>query len=560
MKKFVSIFFILMLLVSSLFTSVTSVSASGNYNQAVKLVNTAKNYAGALKWEISLEYRQTKYPKNPISYIDMKLYNLTKNAMLAAEKSVATLSGTQKAVLKGELDNNVGTYYKRAQAFIDAITAGEKLLKRANDYKAQYNLNPNSIETKNAYSALLAESRKLNIMLYRVYGKSTRDAILEKYNIEKFLAGYNPDSKELKAHFIDVGQGDSSLIITPNGKTILIDGGKDSAGEKVVSYLKQVGVSTIDLLVSTHPDADHIGGLEDVLNNFTVKKILDSGKTHTSLTYLDYLALIDAKNIPFEVAKEGSSISLDNAVQIKVLNSASGTEDNNESSVVLKITYGEIDFLYTGDAEVEQEAEMVAKYDVEAEVLKVGHHGSDTSTSQAFVNEVKPKVSILSYGKDNTYGHPVSTVVNRLKAIGSNLYSTAVSGDIKVTTNGKTYNVSATPWTGGTTPTVPPIQPTGTLDLVSVNLDTEVVTIKNTGSTDVNMTGWKLVSVEGNQTYNFPSNYVLKAGATVYITSGPNAQDKSPTHLKWTGSYIWNNSGDPAQLINNQGVKVDEIR
>lgn len=364
---------------------------------------------------------------------------------------------------------------------------------------------------------------------------------------------------ELKAHFLDVGQGDSSLIVTPNGKTILIDGGKSTAGEKVVAYLKQAGISSIDLLVATHPDADHIGGLIDVLDQVEVEKVLDSGKSHTSQTYLDYLTLIDEKNIPFEVAEEGSSISLDSALTIKVLNSGSDAKDNNESSVILKITYGQIDFLYTGDAEIQQEAEMVSKYNVEAEVLKAGHHGSDTSTSQEFINEVQPEVSILSYGEGNSYGHPYSEIVNRLKAIGSDIYSTAVSGDIVVTTDGTSYDVTAQPWTGGGDEPDP--EPSnGDLDLVSVNLDTEIASIKNAGNTDVDMTGWSLVSVEGNQTYDFPSGFVLRAGATVHVTSGRNAVDNPPAYLKWTGSYIWNNEGDAAQLFSVSGDLVDEIR
>lgn len=370
--------------------------------------------------------------------------------------------------------------------------------------------------------------------------------------------------EDMEAHFIDVGQGDSALIFTPNGKTILIDGGKQSADEKVVSYLKQAGVSSIDLMVATHPDSDHIGGLIAVLEQFEVKKVLDSGKSHTSQTYLEYLTIIDSKDIPFEVAKEGNLIDLDSDIQIKVLNSGSEIKDNNESSVVLKITYGQIDFLFTGDAENKQEAEMVSKHGVDAEILKVGHHGSNTSSSQEFINAVKPKVAILSYGEGNSYGHPYSDVVNRLKATGAEIYSTAVSGNIVVTTDGSIYSVDGQemvvdqPEENDVSPIINPS--TSLIDLVSVNLNTEIATIKNTGKVAIDMTGWKLVSVVGNQNYEFPKGYILKDGATVYITSGRNAKDEPSTYLKWTGSYIWNNDGDAAELYNNEGVKVDEIR
>lgn len=471
----------------------------------------------------------------------------------------------QLGIIGGKTDTKTGKKYFDPMG---TLTRGQmaKILVLAYDIKGTYNgsfadIKPSS-EVYGYVHALAANN------ITTGYGDNTfrPNATMSRQHFSLFLARHlNPSFKPLpsmETHFIDVGQGDSSLIVTPNGKTILIDGGKKSAGEKVLSYLNKQGIQSIDLLVATHPDADHIGGLIDVLQSVSVKKVLDSGKSHTSQTYLEYLNLIDKKAIPFEVAKTGSLISLDNSVKIQVLNSGDSAEDNNEASVVLKISYGTIDFLYTGDAGVEAEANMISKYNVEAEVLKVGHHGSETSSSQTFINAVKPRVSVLSVGVDNSYGHPDSVVVDRLKAIGSNIYSTAVSGDVIVTTDSKTYSVSASPWNGGgaVTPTpTPEPQPEAKIDLVSVNLDMEVVTIKNIGSTDVNMTGWKVVSVEGNQTYEFPSGYVLKAGATVYLTSGANAKSQPPTHLKWTGSYIWNNDGDPAKLINTDGGLVEQI-
>lgn len=371
--------------------------------------------------------------------------------------------------------------------------------------------------------------------------------------------GQDP-AKELSAHFIDVGQGDSSLIVTPNGKNVLIDGGKKSAGEKVVSYLKAAGVSSIDLLVATHPDADHIGGLIDVLETFPVKSVLDSGKDHTSQTYIDYLSLIDEKDIPFNIAKTGESISVDPSVKIQVLNSSdNGASDNNEASVVLKITYNQIDFLYTGDAGVEAEEKMIGKFNLDAEIFKVSHHGSDTGTSDEFLKEVTPTASILSYG-ENSYGHPTSEVVSKLRESGSSLYSTMDQGDIVVTTDGKAFNVSADPWEATVIPEPEPGTENGNVKITNVDLDKEIVTIKNEDTKDITMTGWKLVSVEGNQSFDFPEGFVLKAGATVYVTSGQSAKDQAPTYLKWTGAYIWNNSGDAAELYNAAGDKVSEIK
>ncbi|MGE8081451.1 S-layer homology domain-containing protein [Peribacillus loiseleuriae] len=388
---------------------------------------------------------------------------------------------------------------------------------------------------------------------------------LSRQHFSAFMARYLDDkfkpAKEMFTHFIDVGQGDSILVQTPNGKTILIDGGKRSAGDKVVAYLKKAGVNSIDVLVATHPDADHIGGLISVLESIPVKKVLDSGKTHTTDTYYQYLSLIDSKNISFEVPTTGQTLAIDTSVKVQVLNSGDqNASDNNDNSIVLKLTYGGVSFLLTGDAGIDIENKMISKFDLKSTILKAGHHGAKTSTSQAFVNAVKPEVTILSYGKDNSYGHPVSEVVSRLKAAGSKLYSTADSSDIVVKTDGKGYTVFSTPWKG-TEPVPTPIPtPKANVSITNVDEAKEIVTIKNNGTSDVNMTGWKLVSVEGNQTYTFPSEFVLKAGKTVTVTSGPNAVDNPPTYLKWTTANIWLNSGDPAELYNAEGGKVSEMR
>ncbi|MGX2959504.1 S-layer homology domain-containing protein [Peribacillus sp. JNUCC 23] len=388
---------------------------------------------------------------------------------------------------------------------------------------------------------------------------------LSRQHFSAFMARYLDDkfkpAKEMFTHFIDVGQGDSILVQTPNGKTILIDGGKRSAGDKVVAYLKKAGVTSIDVLVATHPDADHIGGLISVLESIPVKKVLDSGKTHTTDTYYEYLSLIDTKNISYEVPTTGQNLAIDSSVKVQVLNSGDqNASDNNDNSIVLKLTYGGISFLLTGDAGIDIENKMISKFDLKSTILKAGHHGAKTSTSQAFVNAVKPEVTILSYGKDNSYGHPVSEVVSRLKAAGSKLYSTAESGDIAVKTDGKGYTVFSTPWKGNESVPTPTPTPKANVSITNVDEAKEIVTIKNNGSSDVNMTGWKLVSVEGNQTYNFPSGFVLKAGKTVTVTSGPNAVNNPPTYLKWTTANIWLNSGDPAELYNAEGGKVSEMR
>ncbi|MFI8577884.1 S-layer homology domain-containing protein [Rossellomorea aquimaris] len=397
---------------------------------------------------------------------------------------------------------------------------------------------------------------------YRPNQDVTRDqfsAFLARALDERFKQDKPNTYDQFSAHFIDVGQGDSTLLTLTNGKTILIDAGRQSAGEMVVSYLKQAGVDSIDLVVATHPDADHIGGLLDVLNDIPVKKVLDSGKAHTSQTYLDYLNLVDQKNIAFEVAKTGQSIDLDPNVQIKVLHAFENASDNNDASIVLRATNGCSSVLLMADADYGIEDEVVRNLDVQSTVLRTGHHGSNTSTSAAFVEAVDPSVAILSYG-ENSYGHPDSEVVQNLKNAGVDIYSTYESGDIVADFNGCNVSVEGSPYNdggnGGTDPDPEPKPTPADLSITNVNLDTEVVKITNNGKNNVNMTGWKLVSEEGNQTFEFPTHFVLNAGSTIHVTSGKYGVNNPPAYLKWTGSYIWNNEGDSAALYNAKGVKV----
>jgi competence protein ComEC len=245
---------------------------------------------------------------------------------------------------------------------------------------------------------------------------------------------------EITASFIDVGQGDSTLIQTSTGKSILIDGGDRYSGDEVSAYLRKQGVDTIDLMVATHPDSDHIGGLVDILQNFTVKKVLDSGKVHTTDTYREYLTLIDTKNIPMEVPAIGEYIDFDEHLSIQVLNSTNESSDTNESSIVLNIKHEDVDLLLTGDASNENEQEMINMFNVDADVLKAGHHGSSTSSSLDFLQAVSPTLTILSYG-ENSYGHPDLEVVQRLQSVGVEIFSTYYDGNIVLKTGDNGYSI-----------------------------------------------------------------------------------------------------------------------
>lgn len=243
----------------------------------------------------------------------------------------------------------------------------------------------------------------------------------------------------MNVHFIDVGQGDSILIQTPTKKTILIDGGSPKAGKEVVSYLEKSHIKKVDVLIATHPDIDHIGGLSDVMKSIKIGEIIDSGKFYTTKTYLKYRNQIKQAKIPITIAKKDQNINIDPSLNIKVLNTYEHRKNNNQSSIVLKITYGEISFLFMADVEKEQEKELQEEYNLKADIVKVAHHGSQTSSSLEFLQEVNPKIALITYGKQNKYGHPVQRVIQNLNKINATIYSTAVFGDIIVRTDGQRF-------------------------------------------------------------------------------------------------------------------------
>lgn len=362
---------------------------------------------------------------------------------------------------------------------------------------------------------------------------------------------------DMRVHFIDVGQGDSILIESPNDAYMLIDGGDKGSGDEVVAYLDAQGIDTLDYVVATHPDADHIGGLIDVLKEKEIEHWIDSGKAHTSQTYLEMLSLIDEKDIDFIVPQIDDTIDFDDALDVVVLQADEDASDNNEASVVLKVTYNDRSFLFAADAGVKKEKDMLAQ-DIDADVLKAGHHGSNTSSSEAFIKAVSPEVTILSYGEGNKYGHPHAEVTNLLEKYNSLIYATAQSGTIVVETDGVNLSVLD----ADVVTTTPQQKPQAEANVPNVTITakdalSEVVSIKNNGAEAVDVTNWTLVSVQGDQRFTFPS-FTLQPGKTVHITSGDNKRDGG-AYMHWSGRQIWANDGDAAQLLNDKGEIVHAV-
>jgi len=244
----------------------------------------------------------------------------------------------------------------------------------------------------------------------------------------------------LEVHMIDVGQGDSILIRTAEGKTALIDGGYDNG--LALAYLRAQGINHIDVMVASHPHADHIGGLVEVLNALPVSGFWTSGASHTTGTYERLLDAIDRAKVPYHEVQRGDTIPL-GRLTFEVLHSDPNAYDLNNTSVVLRLTYGNVSFLFTGDAEQAAEQEMLAtvRDHLKATILKVAHHGSYTSSSDQFLAAVQPAIAIYSAGRDNNYGHPHRKTIQALQRVGATVYGTDEHGTIVITTDGVNYQV-----------------------------------------------------------------------------------------------------------------------
>ena len=273
-------------------------------------------------------------------------------------------------------------------------------------------------------------------------------------------------SQNLTAHFIDVGQGDS-ILLQFKDKSLLIDGGPAEMAPRLEEYQRRQNVTSLDLLILTHPHDDHIGGLIAVLEDLQVKKAIDNGENDSSLIYKRFRALIEKKNISYALAYAGQEIDLDPALKIEVLWPPQGglsggaklnrnaamknpwesivvralSGDMNQNSIVLRITYGRISLLLMGDADTVVENSLVSSgFNLSGQILKVGHHGGTSASSPEFLEKVKPLVSIISVGEGNYYGYPTKRTLEALQAVGSGVYRTDTCGDIIITTDRLNYS------------------------------------------------------------------------------------------------------------------------
>lgn len=259
------------------------------------------------------------------------------------------------------------------------------------------------------------------------------------------------EPKPMEVHFLDVGQGDATLI-TCDGHAMLIDAGDDTKGTAIQNYLKKQKIKSLDYLILTHPDADHIGGAPVIITKFEIAKVFVSNFEKDNSTYRKLIQALDDNNLKSSTPAVKSKYSLGTA-EFTILAPNDTYETPNDSSIALLLKNGKNSFLFTGDAETTAEMDILANgIDISADVYKVGHHGSRSSTSQRFFKAVKPDYAVISCGEGNSYGHPHAETLNTLRTNGVAVYRTDEDGTIIATSDGKTisFNVPASEtWKAG---------------------------------------------------------------------------------------------------------------
>ena len=424
-------------------------------------------------------------------------------------------------------------------------------------------------------------------------------------------------------HYINVGQSVSTLVVGPEGETMLVDTGHyNDDGEYVLEYLRQHDISRIDHLVTTHNDADHIGGNAAVIEYYETEAegigaVYDPGIAASTQTYGEYLDAVEEHEVTLYETREGDVISI-GEVDVDVLGPPEPyleSEARNENSIVLKLTHGETSFLLSGDAEDDQEEYLVDTYGAELQstVLKAGHHGSSSSSGEPFLDAVEPRAVVVSSAYDSQYGHPHDEVLQRLSDRSIPTYWTATHGNIVLVSDGNGVSVQTQrdaptdplairdggaiepgtsgevvertrlggdPVDGGSADgtddgsddtdeenETTSVDPAAALEVAAINADAEGDDGENLSDEYVvfENAGDEPIELSGwtvedeaDHRYEFPQGVTLDAGARVTLRTGSGTD--TDTDLYWgAGSPIWNNGGDTVILSNADGERVLEV-
>ena len=254
----------------------------------------------------------------------------------------------------------------------------------------------------------------------------------------------NSNSNYLTVYFIDVGQGDC-ILVNVNDYNLLIDSGPSSARKTLLDYLDTLSISRLDYVIATHPHEDHIGNMDALIRKYHIGKFLAPKVTSSTLTFENMVTALNDKNLKISVISTGSnSINLgkETSIMFYTLPNTNIYDELNLYSPIIKLTYKNISFLFTGDAELENEEFLIKnEINLKSDILKIGHHGSSSSTCEAFLNSVNPKVAIISVGSNNKYGHPAASTLNLLKKYHAKIYRTDLLGNIIIKSDGSSFSV-----------------------------------------------------------------------------------------------------------------------
>ena len=265
---------------------------------------------------------------------------------------------------------------------------------------------------------------------------------------EQVTQNFVEKDADFAVHYIDVGQGDCSLVVYGD-ETMLIDAGERDYGRTVTEYISELGITQLDYVVATHPHSDHIGGLAEVIRSFDIESVIaprvSDDMTPNSSVYEDFLLALKEKGLRLKAAKPGNVYSMadvnveNDNTSFEILGPVGNDYDDlNDWSVILKLTHGDTSFIFTGDAEKKAELDVLdSGADVSADVLKTGHHGSSSSTCEDFLAAVSPKIAVIQCGEDNSYGHPHKEVVERLEKYGVEQHRTDAEGTVVIYSDGR---------------------------------------------------------------------------------------------------------------------------
>ena len=250
-----------------------------------------------------------------------------------------------------------------------------------------------------------------------------------------------PNNSTFEVHYIDVGQADAALVLC-DGQAMLIDGGNVADSNLIYAYLSKLSLNHLEYIVCTHAHEDHVGGLSGALNYATVDVAFSPVTSYDSKAFGNFVTYLERQNVSITVPKAGDSFSLGSST-VSILGPIRSSTDPNNTSIVLRVVYGETSFLFTGDAERDEEQDIInAGYALDSTVLKVGHHGSETSTSYVFLREIMPEYAVISVGAGNSYGHPTDAVLSRLRDADVKIFRTDLQGDVICSSDGKTVSFS----------------------------------------------------------------------------------------------------------------------